>query len=115
MVLGFFFKMPNFILNNFYKKQKHKDISYLLGGPPENGGHLFSGSQRLFKCEKIDVRLSWRFAFFKEPSCSGKAKKIKIIFRGYCTGDCKNKIRSLVISSLGECGKVFSCEVLCCS
>lgn len=56
------------------------------------------------------------FAFFKEPSRSGKAKKIiRIIFRGYCTGDCQNKIRSCVISSLGECGKILSCEVLCCS
>lgn len=64
----------------------------------------------------MDVRLSWRLAFFKEPSCSGKAKKIiKIIFRGYCTGDCKDKIRSFIISSLGECGKVFRCEELCCS
>lgn len=52
----------------------------------------------------------------RSPVALEKPKKIiKIVFRGYCTGACKNKIRSRVISTLGECGKVFSCEVLCCS
>lgn len=52
----------------------------------------------------------------RSPAALEKPRKSSRSFLGVIVlGLVKNRIRSCVISSLGECGKVFSCEVLCCS